>query len=115
MLNRSAIVLTKKRPFLDWVRSLPDPMSSDTTLAQLDQDRGVYLMPEWEMREDRDEMLADSFDLLFRRELVGWHRLESDWPQKRTLKMFKKWFDVEFHSVIDDLVGGPLVDEDYED
>jgi hypothetical protein len=30
------------------------------------------------------------------------------WPQKRTLAMFKKWFELEYHTVVDDLGNNEL-------
>jgi hypothetical protein len=37
---------------------------------------------------------------------------EKDWPIKRDLRVFKMWFDVEFHSVVEDLVDSALIDEE---
>jgi len=44
-------------------------------------------------------------DEVFERKLVGWHTDERAWPPKRTLKMFKNWFSIEMHSVVEDLCG----------
>ena len=42
-VNRSAIVLTPKQPFLDWRHSV-DPTSSDLTLTDLGQGPTLYLL-----------------------------------------------------------------------
>jgi hypothetical protein len=38
---------------------------------------------------------------------------EDRWPQKRTLTLFKKWFSLDFHSVVEDMVDGDLYTEGY--
>ena len=38
MFNRCAVVIRKKKPYLDWLLQLPDPVESDTTLEQLNED-----------------------------------------------------------------------------
>ena len=112
MLNRSAITVRAKQPFLDWLRQLPDPLESNTTLENINDDSTVYLLPELVMVSDKPVLLMQSYDLIFEMELESWWEDENDWPPDRTLEMFNKWFDLEFHSVIEDLVDGPLIDEE---
>jgi hypothetical protein len=42
MLNRSAVVVKPKQPFLDWLRTA-DPTSGGITLGELEQDPTIYL------------------------------------------------------------------------
>ena len=114
MLNRSALIVTAKQPFLDWLRGLPDPVSADTTLDSLNdkQDGHVYLLPEWDDHEQRDRLLREGYDVIFENELAGWWTDEAAWPKKRTFKVFNEWFDVQWHSLLVDLVDGPLVDDE---
>ena len=55
---------------------------------------------------------STNYEALFEAELEGWYTDETLWPQKRTLKLFHQWFEVECHTVIEDTVGTPIVDED---
>ena len=55
------MVVKAKEPFLDWTRSLPDPL------------------------ED-----LEVFDFLSEQELFGWHRDERAFPRNWTLAMFRK-------------------------
>jgi len=50
-VNRSAMVVRPKQPFLEWRRSV-DPTSSELTLQELAQEPDVYLIPECESEED---------------------------------------------------------------
>ena len=109
MLNRSALIVKVKQPFLDWLRSLPDP--ADTTLDQINRDNPAYLLPDYVYDSDQEDILAHYFDLIFEEQLAGWWRVEKDWPSHRDLDTFKKWFDVEFHSAIFDLVDGSIKNE----
>jgi hypothetical protein len=55
--------------------------------------------------------LASIYAEIFVRELEGWHTIEADWPKKRTFAMFKQWFRVEMHSVVEDVGLEPIEDD----
>lgn len=108
-INRCAVTVRAKQPFLDWLEGLPDML--DMTLEEVNEDPSVYLLPEVDDLADQEDLLAGFYDLIFEEELVGWWTEEDDWPQVRTLGLFMEWFEVEFHSMIVDLVEDePLVD-----
>jgi hypothetical protein len=111
MLNRCAVVVRKKQPFLDWLFQLPDPVDADTQLEQVNNGPHVYLLPDYAYLSEEDELIAEFYDLIFESELAGWWTHALDWPKYRTLNMFKEWFDVAFHSCIEDLVDAPLIDD----
>ncbi len=50
------------------------------------------------------KLLAEFFDEIFLQELVAWDTDAATYPRKRTLAMFRDWFDVEFHSMVLDLM-----------
>lgn len=81
------------------------------SLAAINKEPEVYLLPEYASDSEREELLADFFDMVFEWELIGWWGEQSDWPKNRDLNMFKQWFDVTFHSVVEDLVDEPLEDD----
>ena len=111
-INRCVAVVKVKQPFLDWVEGLPDSLPG-TTLAEMNDDGHTYLLPEYQMKSDQDEILAAFFDDIFVNELMAWWTDEADFPKKRTLAMFRRWFDVEFHSmVIDTIDSEPIEHED---
>lgn len=109
MLNRSVVIVRVKDPFLKWVKSLPDP--ADISKELINQDNTVYLLPDLNYGVEEDELLDRFYDLIFEEQLNGWWTDKSSWPAKRDLETFKKWFDVEFHSVVLDLVDEPLIDD----
>lgn len=109
MVNRGALILKCREPFLKWLEKA-DP-SAQVTLEQVNEDRTVYLISD-EDAEDIGEWLLENFETLFEDELEGWYRDENTWPQQRDFNTFKEWFDVEVHSVVLDTVGGEIFDDD---
>ena len=110
MFNRCAVVVRKKQPYLDWLLRLPDPVDTDTTLEQVNDDSHVYLLPEYAYVSEQQDLIAQFFDVLFELELGGWWQKPDDWPSVRDLNTFNEWFDIEFHSCIEDLGDFPLID-----
>ena len=52
------------------------------------------------------------YGYIFEEQLGDWWNDEKDWPKNRNMTLFKQWFDVEFHSVVIDLVDDVLVNEE---
>jgi len=108
MLNRAALIVRPAAPYLSWAKRLddsgaaPDPSGEQT----------VYLVPEVGDSDEIEEILESVFGTVFERELYAWHTVEDEWPQDRTLAMFREWFEIEVHSGVDDLCNAPLQDDD---
>ena len=108
MLNRSVLIVRPKQPYLNWAASLdesgpmPDPNDEQT----------IYLVPSFESEEEAQEILEDFYETVFESELGDWHTDEEAWPQDRDLKMFQEWFNVELHSVIEDLCDDEISDDE---
>lgn len=118
MINRAAILLKYKKPAIDWINSAnPFPQRGKVTLDEVNEERTIYLIRD----EDADtpditsKWVRLNFKLLFESELYNWYVDDSLWPKKRTYKMFQEWFDVECHTVIEDLVGGQILDDDMQE
>ena len=108
MLNRGLVVVSPKEPFRLWLMSLPEPV--EVSLEEINEDRSAYLVTEFEDDKQRDRVLRKSFKMIFEDQLVNWWTSEDDWPKKRDLLTFRKWFDLQFHSAVEDLGHGELVD-----
>jgi hypothetical protein len=114
-INRSAIVLLPKQPVLDWIMRVdPDPLN--LTLEQLRQEQDVFLLRQGtiESIDDAQRWVYRRWRGFFERYLYDWFTKEEWWPQNRTLKMFKEWFDVQYHSMIWDLAAEPIQHEDWD-
>ena len=115
MINRGAILLRYREPMVRWINEA-DPYDDDPGITQetLQQERTVYLISE----EDADgsdaveKWVKSNFRALFENELEGWYTDPDLWPKKRTLNVFREWFEVECHSVIVDTVRGAILDDE---
>ena len=114
MLNRAALILRYKKPAVDWINKADPYNSPELTLDSANDDLNVYLIS----NEDSDDpeslqrWIKLNLDLLFIDELSGWYTDESLWPKTRNMELFNSWFSVECHTVLNDTVGIPFVDDE---
>jgi hypothetical protein len=108
MLNRGVLIVRPRRPYIDWAAQLDD----SGIVPDAEEERTVYLIPEFESDAEAWEILEEVYAEVFERELEGWHTDEAAWPQNRTFVMFKEWFDIELHSVVEDLCAYEIDDDD---
>lgn len=109
MLNRSAVAVRPKQPFLDWLKSVEELEEKNLTLEQLD--KTLYLVPDYEDPDDAEKVLKKVFDEIFCRELEAWYTDVDTWPKDRSLSVFRQWFDIEHFDVIEDVGTGSIEDE----
>ena len=112
MLNRAALILRHKQPFVDWINSVdPTPASPALTLADTEDERAVYLIGV----EDEDELarwLVQHHEELFEQELHGWYTDPAMWPQDRTLKTLQEWCSFDLNTVVLDFGESPIQDDE---
>ncbi|WP_309757379.1 hypothetical protein [Flavobacterium sp.] len=100
-INRSAIIIMPRQPFIDWCSSLYPEDLDDV------KETRTYLISE--DIDDIDSWLAKKFDKLFTFELESWHTNKKEWPQKRNYKMFKEWFQIDISRMIYDFEINPIL------
>lgn len=109
-VNRSVLIAKGKEPFLKWIQNLPDP--TDITLKELNRDCSMYLIPNYEYEYQVEELIRENFITVFENELLDWWLDPKEWPDITDYGLFRKWFDVEVHSLIRDLVSTSLLREE---
>jgi hypothetical protein len=110
-INRTAVVIKPKEPFVDWLNSIPDE-DIDFTLERISEDNITFLIPQYDNPEDSKNCIRKRFKQIFEWELWGWIVTKELWPKKRTWKIFQEWFDIEINSEIFDLVDGEIEKEE---
>jgi hypothetical protein len=112
MINRAAVILKCKDPFITWLNE-SDPYDDDPgiTFEDANSDRTVYLIRDSD-GENIEEWISLNYKLLFESELYGWYTDESIWPKTLDRKLFDEWFGVECHTVIFDTVGSEITDDE---
>ncbi|MFZ2283882.1 MAG: hypothetical protein WAV86_08400 [Lutibacter sp.] len=100
-INRHGFVVKPLKPFADWVFNLypedgyPEFIESN-----------IYLVND--EIDDLEGWLKKKFDKIFMFELGAWNTNKKEWPQKRTYKMFKQWFQVELSTMVFDMEKNPV-------
>lgn len=114
-INRHLIVLMPKQPVLDWIRRV-DPNPPDLTLDQLRLEQNAFLVPDdLDGQQGVEKWVQRRWQMFFESFLAEWYTVESWWPQKRTFKMFKDWFDIQYHSMVWDMAASePISYEDWD-
>lgn len=115
MINRAAIILRYKKPAVAWINKAdPDNDNPRATIESANEDRTVYLISDEDADtpEDVEEWIKLNYEILFESELDGWYTDEALWPENRNIKLFRRWFDVECHSVVIDTVNSPIEDDE---
>jgi hypothetical protein len=107
MINRSAIIVKAAQPFLECLHRV-DPTSAHLTLDDLRREPTIYLLPEWESKEEALEHLREISNEIFEEQLNGWYRVPAVWPGDRDLNSFRRWFECSFHSMVVDLCEEPI-------
>ncbi len=115
MLNRAAVLLRYKAPAVAWINDA-DPRGEDrkVTAESVNDERTVYLIGNEDAESDSTlrDWIERNYKVLFEAELEGWYTDPALWPKNRSLKVFNQWFDVECHTVLIDMVGGSIDDDD---
>ncbi len=101
-VNRSALLVTPRRPFIEWVNRCGTTSFSG---GELTAPATAFLVDEM---EDVDQLVQKHWDAMFRHELGRWFPEESRWPTSRTSAMFLQWFDVTCTSTVVDLESDSL-------
>lgn len=107
MVNRGLLIVKAKEPFRVWFDSLPG--KDKTTLRDINKDCAVYLIPEFDDILQRDAFLATIYTDIFLKQLFSWCKNDSKWPRNRTLTLFNRWFQLEYHSTVVDLAQCDIV------
>ncbi len=101
-IDRHAIVLKPKQPLFDWINGIyPEKpiFEADEANIYLINNRKAKILDSW---------LKKHFDRFFQMELEYWHTNKKEWPQKRTYKLFKEWFQIEVSTLVMDLENAPI-------
>lgn len=108
MLNRGVLIVRPKQPYLDWAAGLDD----SGLLPDPRDEKTIYLIPSFESDEQAWKIVEEVYSEVFENELYGRHTNETAWPQNRDFKMFKEWFEIELHSVVEDLCDYEISDDE---
>lgn len=111
MLNRAALIVRYKQPFVDWINSVEPNPQQRMKLAEANDNNSVYLI-EVDDEDDLPEWLKVNGAALFEAELSGWYPEQNVWPKDRSLATFNKWCAVELHTLVFDTGTTPMTERE---
>ncbi len=106
-INRTAIAIIPKQPYIDWANSFEDGVGYDEIHAT------TILIPDKYGELDYEVYLKKIFKDVFEEQLESWMTNPDDWPQKRTYKIFKAWFKVICSDMTWDCGDGDILHDEY--
>jgi len=101
MLNRSAMTVKLTQEFVDWINNL-DEGSEPLTLADVNEEATVYLVPEIEDEEQLNDMLQEFWLNILENELKSWEEDEASWPEL-TVEQFEQFIELSPAVMVFDL------------
>jgi len=103
-INRSAILIKGTKKFQEYlIATIGDITSGDKGIEEMNSDPTIYLIPEIDDEEMKNEILEEFCKDILENELSGWITDKKLWPRKRDFALFKEWFDITFCSMVYDL------------
>ncbi len=103
ILNRSAITVTAKQPFVDWANGLTPELPME--LNVLGESHTYLTNPDF---DDAQKHIKKYFKQIFEEELESIWTDENDWPKKIDFNTFCEWFHFEISDWVQDLSTKPV-------
>ena len=104
IVNRCAITVEPRQAFMEWAQQL----QPDQNLPPRAFEHGLYLLPEYESREEAIGLLEQGYEEIFCSELETWSTDPETWPSPRSLALFQEWFAFRFFDLVGDQSQEPL-------
>ena len=111
-INRQIAIIKPKEPYLKWLNSVTDP-EDPCDFDELNYDCTALLIPHFDGDSESNEYIKKVYKKIFEIELLSWCTDKSKWPKKRSFALFQKWFYIEFHSEVIDVLGTDIEKEEY--
>ena len=110
-VNRSALIVTHRQPYLTWANSLDDD-GPKLDITSPHYEPPIYLVNEIVDESDIQTVLKRHHTTIFENELAAWHLDPAAWPERRNFRTFQEWFDVTVSTMVLDLGRGHITVED---
>jgi hypothetical protein len=111
VLNRAAVVLVPRAPYIEWANSFEDD-GPTIDVAKARDFATTFLVPEPETLDDVTEVIRAESAYMFECALAGWMTDEESWPAQRDYSTLTRWFEIEVYEMLIDLANEPFILED---
>lgn len=103
-ISRAAIIIKRKAPFYEWVKSILPNFEHKDYMDEAD----VLLVPDFEEISEIETWLRKNHDDIFCWQLHAWNTDEEKWVANRNFEMFKEWFDYSMCTMVWDADQSPI-------
>jgi hypothetical protein len=104
--NRSIVNIFPTKVYLDWLNYI---RGSNVDFGLIDLEPNSFLIKDFDIKSDFDFWLRSNFQMLFEIRLNYSCIDKSQWPEVRTLEVFKQWFEIRHSNLIIDLEVEPII------
>lgn len=95
IINRDIILVKAKKPFIDWAKyANTDSKLPDKEIEKVFSGHNAYLIKETDDDDEFERVIKREAGNIFVNELLSWSLDESEWPAKRSYKVFREWFEI---------------------
>lgn len=116
IINRSVVIIRPKQPLLDWIASVDKKLEVASMSIDVTEEGNAFLIPDEDIIDAKEarRYIEKRWQQIFEQFLFEWVIEDSLWPQKRTLKIFREWFELIYAPMAWDLVDAPLEIEEWD-
>ena len=116
IINRSVVIIRPKQPLLDWIASVDKKLEVASMSIDVTEEGNAFLIPDEDIIDAKEarRYIEKRWQQIFEQFLFEWVIEDSLWPQRRTLKMFRAWFELIYAPMAWDLVDAPLEIEEWD-
>lgn len=101
-VDRIVTIIRPTNYMLTWLKRLPKAVDS-MVLRNLQKDCTALLIPAFDGPKQARAYIEQIYQSIFEAELTSWGIPKSQWPAERSLELFDRFYDVEFHSMVYDI------------
>ncbi len=114
IVNRDVILVKAKKPFIDWAKYVnTDSKLPDKQIEKVFSGHNAYLIMETDDDDELERIIKREAGNIFVNELLAWSLDESEWPVKRSYKVFREWFEIISTVLVFDTDNSLLERDDY--
>jgi hypothetical protein len=109
-INRTALTIIPKQPYIDWADSFED--DGPKMDAEAKHSTSVLISDKYD-EYTYEKSLKKIYPTIFEEELAAWMDDPDVWPKDRSFKKFNEWFEIRVSDTIIDFGNDKIVHEEF--
>lgn len=102
LINRSAVIVTPTKKYIQWVRGLDWEEPFGVSDKQIKEAANVYLVEEamTGTKEEVRHIMEQNYLEIAMEEFSAWWQVDEDWPLLKSLEDFEKFFHWKLNEMV---------------